>query len=100
MYIYNVSIKILPNIESEWLKWMKESHMNEVLATGMFDEASLYRLIEPVDEDGITYIAQYKTTHEARYHKYIEEYAIGLREKGYEKFGNQFIAFRTILQQC
>lgn len=100
MFIYNVSIKILPEIETEWLIWMKTVHMDEVISTGMFDDASLYKLLDPVDDDGITYIAQYKTSSEDRYNTYINQFAQGLRNKGYEKFGNQFIAFRTILKVC
>lgn len=101
MYIYNVSIKLIPSIESAWLQWMKEEHMNEVLSTGMFDNAYLFELLEPKDEeDSKTYIAQYFTDSEERYTNYIEKYAPTLREKGYEKFGNQFIAFRSIMKKC
>jgi hypothetical protein len=99
MYIYNVSIKIVPEIEADWVRWMKEEHMKEVLQTGLFDQYTLFELLEPVDEDGKTYIAQYMTDSEARYEKYIEEFAPLLREKGYEKFGNQFIAFRSIMRK-
>lgn len=100
MYIYNVSIKILTSIESAWLQWMKEEHMDEVIATGMFDRYSLYELIEPADEDqSKTFVAQYFTDSEQRYIKYIEEFAPALRNKGYQKFGDQFIAFRTILKE-
>ncbi|GBL36310.1 hypothetical protein EMGBS15_19050 [Filimonas sp.] len=81
MYIYNVSIKIVPEIETDWVRWMKEEHMNEVLQTGLFDQYILFELMEPVDEDGKTYIAQYMTDSRARYEKYIEEYAPLLREK-------------------
>lgn len=100
MFIYNVSIKLIPSIEKEWLQWMKEEHMNEVIATGMFDTAQLFELLEPKDEeDGKTYIAQYFTDSEERYKNYIDQFAPALREKGYEKFGNQFIAFRSIMKK-
>lgn len=100
MYIYNVSIKLIPTIETEWLRWMKEEHMNEVLNTGMFDDAQLFELLEPKDEEeSKTYIAQYITDSEERYTTYIEKFAPALREKGYEKFGNQFIAFRSIMKK-
>jgi hypothetical protein len=54
--------------------------------------------MDPVDEDGKTYIAQYSTDSEARYERYITEFAPMLREKGYAKFGNRFIAFRSIMR--
>ena len=45
MYIYNVTIKIDIDIEQEWLTWMQEEHLKEVVATGMFDSYSFLELI-------------------------------------------------------
>lgn len=88
----------MPEIEQEWLRWMREEHIPEVLATQQFQSASLLSLQEPVDDDGLTFIAQYKTDQEEKYQHYLEHFAPALREKGLEKFGNQFIAFRTFLK--
>lgn len=99
MYIYNVTIKVADQIEHEWLSWMKEIHLNEVLATGMFHDYALFALLEPVDEEGKTYIAQYYTQDHDTYLRYINEFAPSLREKGFERFGNQFIAFRSVMQK-
>ncbi len=100
MYIYNVTIKVTASIEKEWINWMKEEHLAEVIATGSFDRYSFFKLIEPIDEedDGITYIAQYFTNTLERYKTYIDIHAPLLREKGYARFGNQFIAFRTVMK--
>jgi hypothetical protein len=98
MFIYTVSIKLIPEIEHDWLRWMKEEHMNEVLETGMFDHAELFELIDPIDDEGRTFIAQYQTDSQTRYETYIEQYAPALRKKGYDKFGDRFIAFRSILK--
>lgn len=99
MYIYNVTIKISHSIEQEWLHWMKEIHMQEVVNTGMFDSYHFYKLLDADDEEGKTFIAQYYTSSEKRYQRYIEEFAPLLRQKGYEKFGDKFIAFRSILEK-
>ena len=100
MYIYNVTIKILPAIEESWLKWMKTTHIDEVMKTGMFDTYMFSELIEPLDEEGKTYVIQYFTDAETRYLQYIQEFAPHLRQEGYNLFGNQFIAFRTVLRTC
>ena len=99
MYIYNVTIKIDISIEQEWLRWMQEEHLKEVIATGMFDSYSFLELLEPNEEGSKTFIAQYYTDSIARYETYIEAFAPNLRQKGMDKFGNQFIAFRTILKK-
>ena len=34
MYIYNVTTNIDESVHDEWLHWMKEIHIPDVLATG------------------------------------------------------------------
>ncbi len=99
MYIYNVTIKIDIDIEQEWLTWMQEEHLKEVVATGMFDSYSFLELIEPTEEGSKTFIAQYFTDSIDRYEAYIEAFAPMLRQKGMDKFGDRFIAFRTIIKK-
>lgn len=96
--MYSVSVKLLPEIESDWLAWMHDEHMQAVLDTGCFNRYHLYQLTEPVDEEGITYIAQYESERMDLIDTYIEQYAPALRQAGYDRFGDRFIAFRTILQ--
>jgi hypothetical protein len=100
MYIYNVTIKIEAQIQDSWLAWMQNTHISEVLATGMFEDARLSQLLEPqIEEDNsFTYVVQYFTTDIKNYETYINEFAPSLREKGFAEFGNQFIAFRSLLK--
>lgn len=100
IYIYNVTIKVTHEIATEWMVWMKQEHMDEVLATGMFDHANFFELIEPADEEGRTFVVQYITDSAERYQRYIDEFASGLREKGYHRFGDRFIAFRSVMRSC
>jgi hypothetical protein len=99
MVIYSVSIKLMPHIEEAWLQWMHNEHMQAVLDTQCFNKCELLKLAEPIDDDGVTYIAQYETDSHEKVNTYIEQFAPALREAGYARFGNQFIAFRTILHR-
>jgi Domain of unknown function (DUF4286) len=99
MYYYNVSIKITKDIREEWLTWMKEEHIADVLATNLFTSATLTELLEPIDDDAYTFVVQYYAESKAAYNAYIEKHAPVLREKGFAKFGNKFIAFRTLMQE-
>jgi hypothetical protein len=98
MYIYNVTIKIDKTIRTEWLQWMTNEHLPEVLQTGMFMSYKLVELLEPVDEEGYTFSAQYHCVSLQSYEQYIKEFAPLLRERGFQLFGNKFIAFRSLLQ--
>jgi len=101
MYYYNVTIKVTPAIEKEWLAWMWNEHLEAVTGTGCFDRYEFFQLIEPVDaeDEGVTYVAQYQTDSVARYERYLDEFAPALRERGFQLFGNQFIAFRSVLKK-
>lgn len=99
MIIYNVTVKVLPEAANEWVKWMKEEHMDELINTGLFTGARLCRLLEQDDIEGYTYSAQYFCNSMDEYHAYIEQHAPRMREKGLARFGDKFIAFRTIMEE-
>ncbi len=98
MIIYNVTIKVNNSIASNWLKWMQEIHIPEVIATGCFTHAVTLRLLELDDEEGPTYAVQYHAESKANYNNYIEKFASQLRQKGFDKWGNQFMAFRSVME--
>ena len=56
--LYNVTISIDPSIEEDWLDWMKNVHIPEVMKTGFFLENRICR-IHAFEEGGLTYAVQY-----------------------------------------
>ncbi|MCC7378160.1 MAG: DUF4286 family protein, partial [Chitinophagaceae bacterium] len=46
MIIYNVTIKVHDSIKTEWLQWLKEEHIPDVINTGCFTHAVIMRLME------------------------------------------------------
>lgn len=96
--IYNVTVKVSHAIQSDWLRWMQEEHMQELVSTGCFTSCRLLHLLESDDEEGVTYAAQYEAPDRSHYDRYIQKFAEGIRKKGYEKWGDGFIAFRTLMQ--
>lgn len=98
MFIYNVTIKVEAPIADEWLQWMKEEHIPEVMATGCFEDYRIVRLLETDDTEGPTYAIQYNALSKAIYNQYINKYADALRQKTYDRWGQRFIAFRSLMQ--
>jgi len=98
MFIYNVTIKVHEPIHASWLQWMKEVHVPEVLATNCFIKATIVRLLEIDDTEGPTYAVQYTAENKASYDLYIEKHSGLLRQKSFHKWGNQFIAFSSLMQ--
>ena len=98
MFIYNITVKVNISIIDEWVKWQQEEHIPEIMGTNLFSNFTFYRLLEQDDSDGPTFIVQYHTPSRNNYEKYIQQYAATLREKAIKKWGDGFIAFRTLLQ--
>ncbi len=98
MYIYNVTIKVAHAIAEDWLQWLKRDHIPEMIATGCFSEATVLQLLENTDEEGVTYAVQYHAATRADHERYLAEFAAAMRQKGLEKWGDNFIAFRTLMQ--
>lgn len=99
MIVYNVTLKVDHSIAEEWLRWMKETHMPQVLATQCFTGYKLFKMLDLDEADGITYCAQYSCISIEDYKRYIDEHAAGMRAETNRLFGNKFVAFRTLMQQ-
>ncbi len=98
MFIYNVTIKVNWSIHDSWVSWMVNEHMPDVQNTGCFTGTRLLRLMEQDEADGPTYSAQYLSASKSDYDRYMDEHAARLRQKAFDKWGDQFIAFRSLMQ--
>lgn len=98
MYLYNVTVNIELDIEEEWLQWMKEHHIPEVLGTGMFFENKIFRLLHEPHNDGSTYSVQYFARSIGDIETYLTQYAPKIMEKHNNRFRNKHVAFRTVME--
>ena len=98
MYIYNVTTNIDESIHDQWLQWMKETHMLEVLATGKFSSAKMCKVLIEEEMGGYTYSVQYTVTDKETLQKYYTEDADKLRSKTAQLFSGKFVSFRTELE--
>ena len=98
MIIYNVTIKVEGSIADAWLQWMLNEHIPDVMRTGCFSSHRVVRLLEVDESEGPTYAIQYNADSKADYNRYIQMHAANLRQKSFDKWGNSFIAFRSVMQ--
>ena len=75
MYIYNVTLKVDNEIKREWLRWLKEEHIPDMIMTGCFTNASILQLLETDELEGATYAVQYQAQSKSLYNRYIEKFA-------------------------
>ena len=81
MFIYNVTIKVHHSIKEEWLAWLKEEHIPDVLSTGCFSNATILHLLETDESEGPTYAIQYKAENLDDYTFYIRDFAGIMRQR-------------------
>jgi hypothetical protein len=100
MIIYSVTVTLDKQIEANWLAWMRTKHIPDVLETGYFEEAHLQRLLDPGPEEGlVTFNIQYHCPSLERYFEYQKIAAPRLQAEHTERYKDQFVAFRTLLQR-
>lgn len=98
MILYNVTINIENDSHEEWLDWMINTHIPEILETGLFVENKLFKLQGDEDSGGVTYSVQYFAKNMDDVNVYLENHAPALRNSAEKKFGGKFVAFRSLLE--
>lgn len=98
MFIYNVTIKVNWSIHEAWVKWMRENHIPDVMSKGCFTEYRFVRVLETDDTEGPTYATQYYADSMVKYNVYIEMHAPALRKDSLDKWGDNFIGFRSLME--
>lgn len=97
MIIYNVTVNIENDVREEWLQWMKEKHIPDVMQTGYFIENKVCKVL--VDEEqGTTYSIQYLCESMEKLQEYQQQHSPRLQKEHADKYANKYVAFRTLLE--
>lgn len=97
MIIYNVTVNIENDVREEWLQWMKEVHIPNVMKTGLFIENRICKVLVE-EESGTTYSIQYSCEKLADIEEYQKQHAARLQKEHSDKYKGKFVAFRTLLE--
>ena len=97
MLLYNVTTIIEDTAAESWLKWMEETHIPNVMASGKFVSHRLLRVVDSPNE-GVTFCTQYVIEHMADYLEYQEKFAPSLQAEVNELFENKLVSFRTLME--
>lgn len=99
MLLYNVTVGVDKDAEAEWLQYMKETHIQAVLNTGLFVEHRMYRVLHDQDDGSISYSVQYFARSIEDVQQYLEVFAPALIEEHRKRFHNRHVAFMTLLDE-
>jgi hypothetical protein len=96
--VYNVTVKIEKTISDEWLTWMQEVHIPDVMKTNCFSGFRLTRIIEEPDDHGIGFAIQYVAPSFDDFQRYQQNFAKALQKEHSDRYQNKYVAFRTLLE--
>jgi len=100
MIIYSVTIYINKDVEKEWLEWMKNIHISEVMNTGYFNSYKIYKVIVPAHSpDETAYCIQYDCKSMNDYNEYMGKHASRLQREHTVKFQNKIKAARALMEE-
>ena len=54
MYLYNVTVKIDLSKHDDWVFWMQNEHIPDVMKTGLFKKYRFCKLMEQDESSGVT----------------------------------------------
>ena len=97
MYIYNLTINVAEEIHHEWLRWMKNEHIADIIIAGKFNKALMTRVLAVEEMGGITYSVQFTANSREQIRRYLKEEAKAINEKA-SKFKGQYVTFSTELK--
>ncbi len=97
MIIYNVTVKVDHDVAEDWLDWMRNTHIPDVLATGLFTDHRICRVVQD-DPDGMTYAIQYFCESMKNLQQYAAQHAKRLQDDHTERYKDKYVAFRTVME--
>lgn len=93
MIVYKVSVEISPERETEWVAWMRDVHIPDVMATGSFEGYEFSRSLSDA-----TYTIAYRCRDESTYEEYQKAHSPELQKKHSDRFHGDFKATRQLLK--
>lgn len=97
MIIYNVTVSIDESIHEDWLQWMREVHIPDVMATGHFIESRISR-IHAEEQGGLSFAITYVSNSLDEIEQYQKNHAPRLQRDHSGRYAGKFAAFRTYLE--
>jgi hypothetical protein len=98
LYIYNVTTQVKEFIHVEWLEWMRNDFIPEMIATELFSHYRIVKILDIDESDGPTYAIQYFTDSRTKYDQFVQLYSNKLSQKAIEKWKDKIFSFRSLME--
>ncbi len=98
MILYNITYTVATDVEEDFVTWMKNDHIPDVFATGLFTEHRFYRLMNSTNDGFTNYSIQFFAESTSKLVEYESRFANALRYETQARYGEKALAFRTLLE--
>ncbi|MFD0751157.1 DUF4286 family protein [Mucilaginibacter calamicampi] len=97
MIVYNETVIVDEAIHRQWLSWMQQEYIPQVMATGHFKRFTILNVLDSPNE-GVTFCIQYFADSRENYNKFAAVHLQQLQALHFQKFENQFVMFNTLMK--
>lgn len=98
MYIIAYSFKVNTEIQAKWLEWVKQVFIPQHLATQLFLDFKLTRVLDRSSEDGQTYSIQFTAQSLGLLQKFSAQYSSTILKEHHQQFAGQYVSFQTVME--
>lgn len=98
MILYNITFTVSNDIEEDFVQWMKDTHIPDVFATGLFIEHKFFRLLNSPDDSVTNYSVQFFAESTKKLIEYESRFANALRYETQARYGEKAMPFRTLME--
>lgn len=98
MLIYNVTVTIDLEVSADWVRWMRDTHIPDVMSTGMFLSYRMSRLLGHEHSDSDIFTVQYLVKDMAHLQCYQSEFAPELQQQHKARYEGRYAVFRTLME--
>lgn len=97
MILYNVTIILDSEIQSDWLNWMQQKQIPLIMETGYFVSNRLLRVVDSPNE-GVTYCVQFIADSIQKLNDFKQKNGQFLESNTPLEFNNKLVIFPTVME--
>ncbi len=96
--LYNETFKVEETIATEWLTWMKETQIPNILKTGLFESFQINKLLFTEEDGGVTFAIQFICQNMHNMQMYQRNHVNHFQTAMQADFKDKYVVFRTLME--
>jgi len=97
MLLFNVTVIIEEGSATDWLQWVQESHIPQLMDKECFVSHRLLKIVDSPNE-GLSYCIQFIAEDEARHQTFLDLHEQLFIAEMYNRYPNKLVTFSTLME--